>query len=311
MSEELSFEEELLQEFLVIAEEHIQAVEEGLVLLEKEKDNADLINEIFRVVHSLKGDSGSVGLNKIKRIAHKMESVFSLIRSNEIEITTPILDLLFKALKVLKTYYDESTGQIEPIEEDKEILDELEKVKNFSGEEILAEGPKEGISVDFEEKQIESLAKKDEEEDEAEDEFIDGNRYLIFELYSMLFGVELEKTREFLSSLSVTPVPFIEDYIAGLINFRGRIIPVLDLARRLSISSERNYDRNILLVNKSEEDIGLLVDNVLNIENIDENSINSLDSMNLHNEHSTGVVRKNGKLVILLNLDNVLNREIL
>ncbi|MCB1191864.1 MAG: chemotaxis protein CheW [Leptospiraceae bacterium] len=308
MSEELSFEEELLQEFLVIAEEHIQAIEEGLVLLEKEKDNLELVNEIFRAIHSLKGDSGSVGLNKIKRISHKMESVFSLIRSNELAITTSILDLLFKSLKVLKTYYDESTGKIEPIEENQAILDELEKVKSLSGTTpVESELPKKNILLDFEEKDETKISKENEEE--AED-LTDDNRYLIFELYSMLFGVKLEKTRELLPNINITPVPFIANYIAGLINFRGRIIPVLDLAHRLSISNNKSYDKSILLVTKNEEDIGLLVDNVLNIENIGEDSINSLDDINLHSDYSMGVFRKNGKLVILLNLDNVLNRDV-
>ena len=93
-----------LEIFIDETKEHLQSLNEQLLILEKEPENADTINEIFRAAHSLKGMAGTMGYKRMQRLTHDMENVFSEIRNGKMKVTANLVDVLFKGLDALENY---------------------------------------------------------------------------------------------------------------------------------------------------------------------------------------------------------------
>ncbi|NDV18770.1 chemotaxis protein CheA [Pseudodesulfovibrio sp. JC047] len=97
---------EILFDFFAEAKEHLETIEPNLLELEKSPDNLGLLNEIFRPMHSLKGASGFLGLNKINGLAHKAENILDELRQGSMQVTTGIMDLILSATDALRTMVD-------------------------------------------------------------------------------------------------------------------------------------------------------------------------------------------------------------
>jgi len=93
--------------FIEESKEHLQILNETLLELENSPENMELLNEVFRVSHTLKGMSATMGFNKMKNLTHNMENVLSEIRNGKIAVTSNLLDVLFKCLDALEVYIDE------------------------------------------------------------------------------------------------------------------------------------------------------------------------------------------------------------
>ncbi len=95
-----------LEIFIDETKEHLQSLSDHFMVLEKEPDNADTINEIFRSAHTLKGMAGTMGFVNMQNLTHKMEDVFSVIRDGNMKVTPDLVDLLFRGLDALEAYQD-------------------------------------------------------------------------------------------------------------------------------------------------------------------------------------------------------------
>lgn len=95
-----------LEIFIDETKEHLQSLNEQLLVLEKEPENADTINEIFRAAHSLKGMAGTMGYKIMQELTHKWEDVFSEVRNGKMKVTPDLVDVLFKGLDKLETILD-------------------------------------------------------------------------------------------------------------------------------------------------------------------------------------------------------------
>ncbi len=111
-----------LEIFVEETKEHLQNLNEHLLILEKEPENKDTINEIFRAAHSLKGMAGTMGYKRMQNLTHNMENVFSEIRNDKMKVTSDLVDTLFQCLDALEAYLDniinnqdEGTDDNEPI----------------------------------------------------------------------------------------------------------------------------------------------------------------------------------------------------
>lgn len=111
-----------LEIFIDESNEHLQSLNEQLLVLEKEPENKDTINEIFRAAHSLKGMAGTMGYKRMQSLTHNMENVFSEIRNDKMKVTANLVDVLFQCLDALESYVaniqskqDEGTDDNEPI----------------------------------------------------------------------------------------------------------------------------------------------------------------------------------------------------
>ncbi len=117
--------------FVEESKEHLQNLNTSLLELEKNPDNVSTLNEIFRVAHTLKGMAGTMGFNKMTALTHDMEDVLDGLRNKRINVSSVIVDVLFKCLDALEGYVTEiiGTGQ-EGQNEYKDVIKALAGIMN-------------------------------------------------------------------------------------------------------------------------------------------------------------------------------------
>ncbi len=106
MADDTGFEmdemQEIIDDFLVEADELISSLDNNLVELESQPENLDLLNEIFRAAHTIKGTSSFLGFEQVTGLTHKMEDILNKLRKSELKINSNIMDLLLESLDILK-----------------------------------------------------------------------------------------------------------------------------------------------------------------------------------------------------------------
>jgi two-component system chemotaxis sensor kinase CheA len=123
-----------LQIFIEESNEHVQSLSQCLLQIEKDPEDKDVLNEIFRVAHTIKGMAGTMGFTKMTKLTHVMENVLHAIRSDEIKVSSAIVDVLFKCLDALENYVNcvVSTGG-EGDKDYKNIIDALNEILEKKG----------------------------------------------------------------------------------------------------------------------------------------------------------------------------------
>ena len=91
-----------LEIFMDESKEHLQHMNQILLELEKTPEDLNLINEIFRIAHTIKGMSGTMGFTKVATLTHEMENVLHLVRNKEIPVTSVIIDVIFECFDTLE-----------------------------------------------------------------------------------------------------------------------------------------------------------------------------------------------------------------
>ncbi len=105
------FLKELIDELIVESTEGLDQLEQDLLKLESEELDDDTINGMFRVLHTIKGSSGSIGFEKIQSVAHKGESLLDKVRNHEMELTSRVTDLLLKTMDALREMFNCLEGE--------------------------------------------------------------------------------------------------------------------------------------------------------------------------------------------------------
>lgn len=125
-----------LEIFIEETREHLQSLNQCLLKMEKNTEDNSMLNEIFRVAHTLKGMSGTMGFNRMSRLTHDMEDVLHALRSNEIKVSPKLIDVLFKCLDALESYTTiiVETGA-EGIEDNVPIINTLSDIINGNGQD--------------------------------------------------------------------------------------------------------------------------------------------------------------------------------
>jgi two-component system chemotaxis sensor kinase CheA len=129
-------EKEMLHDLVLESKEHLLSIEPDLLQLERSGNDVDdeLINRIFRAIHSIKGGFGFFGIDKVTRLSHSMENILSRIRDHDLEINSPVIDALLQGIDKLRVLIDDiSNCDSIPIEQ------ELEKLSPFRSNTELKE----------------------------------------------------------------------------------------------------------------------------------------------------------------------------
>ncbi len=120
----------ILGEFINESNEHLESLEPKLLKLEKEPNNSELLNDIFRSFHNIKGASSFLNLTQIIKLSHKLENVLDNLRRGKLKATSEIIDLLFKGTDILKALFgDLSSGENKRME--RVTSDSLKEVDEF------------------------------------------------------------------------------------------------------------------------------------------------------------------------------------
>ena len=129
--------EEDIKVFLAEADEQLQYLEDGLLELEQSSNDPEVIAQIFRAAHTLKGSSATLGHDKMARLTHSMESVLDLVRRSQMNVTPVLMDLMFECLDMLRILNREiATAQdsgVDITELDDRLLDVIESVERQAG----------------------------------------------------------------------------------------------------------------------------------------------------------------------------------
>lgn len=120
----------LLKDFFEEAFDMLDRLEQNILILDKDRNNTDAVQEIFRAVHTLKGSAGAVELFDTQKYAHRFEDLLDLIRNNEIKVDDKIVDILLKGIDILKELINSASEEKEYSGNIEEEIKNLEAFKN-------------------------------------------------------------------------------------------------------------------------------------------------------------------------------------
>ncbi len=132
-----------LEIFIDETNEHLQNLSDCIMTLEKEPDNKDTINEVFRAAHSLKGMAGTMGFKRMQHLTHDMEDVFQEVRSDKIQVNSKMIDILFECLDALDKYLENIKETSDEGTEDNEAI--IKELNDFIAQ---SEGKEPASSVE-------------------------------------------------------------------------------------------------------------------------------------------------------------------
>ena len=149
-----------------------------------------------------------------------------------------------------------------------------------------------------------------------EDTSTASSQYVTFSLGDELFGVEVTRTREILSLTPVTSVPQTPDYLLGVINLRGQVVPVVDMRLKLGLPAGEDTEDTCIIVVEVQVDgesitVGALADAVREVLDIRADQIEPPPRLGtrLNTEFITGMGKVDEQFMILLNIDRIFNSD--
>jgi len=138
------------------------------------------------------------------------------------------------------------------------------------------------------------------------------NKYLTFQLGDESYAIPIIKVKEIIGMMAITNVPRLPDFIKGVINLRGKIIPVIDLRLKFGLN-EREYDErtSIIVTELGASTSGIVVDTVQEVIDIDEGDIDPPPKYgnNIDQEFLLGMGKVNDNVIMLLNVDEILSND--
>lgn len=131
-----------------------------------------------------------------------------------------------------------------------------------------------------------------------------------FSLGSETYGVDIASVREIIPVQKIVSVPRAPEFVEGIINLRGRVIPVLDLRKHFGFEQKKgDPNQRIVLVEAGDESIGVIVDAVSSVLRIPEESVEPAASVIVGNEidYIQGIAKVGEELVVLLDLTKIIS----
>lgn len=134
------------------------------------------------------------------------------------------------------------------------------------------------------------------------------NKFVIFTLDEEEYGFDVLKILEIMRLENIIPVPHSKDYFMGMVDVRGKVIPVIDLKKKLQIHQENSIKPDkLIIVETHNKRIGLAVDNVLSVMDFtpEEIDLGPPAVKSFHTKYILGIGKKQDKFIILINLSNL------
>lgn len=147
--------------------------------------------------------------------------------------------------------------------------------------------------------------------DRLEEETLSG-RMLTFNIGKEIYGIEISCVTEIVSIQEITAIPEMPDYMNGIINLRGKIIPVMDVRKRFKFTPKDYDDRTcVIVIELNELNVGLIVDSVSEVITIPEEDISDLQMINFST--SNRYVKKIGKIaqkvILIISCEHLLSSD--
>ena len=135
---------------------------------------------------------------------------------------------------------------------------------------------------------------------------------LTFTLDNVLYGVNVHQVREVKNFEGVTPVPYAPEYVKGITNLRGEVIPVIDLRKRFGLSDKKDDTTNIMIIVQDKNPVGIMVDTVMEVLTLAKKDIDSNSESLIidKSEAILGIAKHDKDLIILLDFVKVASKEV-
>jgi len=136
---------------------------------------------------------------------------------------------------------------------------------------------------------------------------------VVFDLASEHYGVDISDVREIMRMQNITKVPGAMSYVEGVINLRGKVLPVLDLRKRLGLKvAEQTEESRIVVVDIADGEVGVIVDAVTEVLRVQNASIDPPSSMvsQGNSDYLRGIAKLTDRLIILLDLNKLLSSKV-
>lgn len=135
-------------------------------------------------------------------------------------------------------------------------------------------------------------------------------KFAVFRISDEVFGIPIERVVEIIKLQKVFTVPGLPDFLSGVMNVRGLVIPLIDLRKRFGTGPSGKKER-IIVVRFEQEKLGFLVDEVKDILSVSAQEMTKPPSIfkGFKTEYIMGLGRKDGNIIIILNIDNLLTSE--
>lgn len=131
-----------------------------------------------------------------------------------------------------------------------------------------------------------------------------------FSLGKQIFAIDILQVQEIIRMLEITQVPNVPEFVKGVINLRGKVIPVVDLRKRFNLTAaEENLQERIIVVKGENKPVGMVVDDVSDVLRFPQDEVESAPAMvsNIDSQSIAGVVKAKDRLVILLDVAKILS----
>lgn len=149
---------------------------------------------------------------------------------------------------------------------------------------------------------MESIGNQDEKEE---------IKMLTFSLDNVFYGIDVNQVREVKNFEGATPVPCAPNYVKGVTNLRGEVVPVIDLRKRIGLSDKKENEPGIMIIVQDKHPIGVIVDSVIEVLTLQKKDIET-DPESLITDHSDGVIgiaKHDKDLIVLLDIIKVLSKD--
>jgi purine-binding chemotaxis protein CheW len=149
--------------------------------------------------------------------------------------------------------------------------------------------------------------------DDDEDEGSQDNKYLTFSIAEEIYGIDINDVTEIIEIQKITEVPDMPEFVKGVINLRGKVIPIIDLRLRFKMVERKFDDRTcIVIVNVKSNSIGFIVDTVLEVLVIPEKEVSDppqFKSAANHENYVIGIGKVGDHVKILLDAEKIVHQE--
>jgi len=139
-------------------------------------------------------------------------------------------------------------------------------------------------------------------------------KYLGFELAGENYGLEILKVREIIGMMDITPLPQLPSHVKGVINLRGKVIPVVDLRLKFGLEASAYHERTCIIVVETRGSngpvlMGIVVDTVSEVMSVDPADVEATPELGLRldADYIMGLAKQREGVKILLDIDRVLN----
>jgi len=137
-------------------------------------------------------------------------------------------------------------------------------------------------------------------------------KILIFGLNDELFATDIMDVERILGYEVPTKIPDAPDYVVGVINYQGSILPVISLSKKFNLSAKAiDEDTKIVVAKQKDEKIGVNVENVSEVRDIDRVNIETPPTVvsGISKRYMNGIIKLDNKIILFLNLSNILTEE--